>query len=88
MTFTLDSVEAIGLVATVILVASMCFNTKTFIGTLLMRFLNLVCSVVWIIYVCAHTPGLLSTLVSNILLTIINLYFLIIAVKNKDNFGK
>lgn len=88
MTFNLDRVEVIGLVATAILIASMCFNTKTFTGTLLMRVLNLVCSVIWIIYACAHTPGLLSTLVSNVLLTFINLYFLIIAVKNKDKFGK
>lgn len=86
MSFTFDGIEAIGLVATALLIASMCFNTKTFKGTLWLRILNMLCSVVWIVYACCK--GLLATLVSNTLLTFINLYFLIIAVKNKENFGK
>lgn len=84
--FTFNAVEAIGLVATVLLVVSLCFNTKTFKGTLFMRILNLTCSAVWIVYGILN--GLLATFVSNILCVLINLYYLILAVKNKDTFGK
>ena len=48
--FTFNAYEAVGLVATVLLVISLCFNTKTFKGTLCMRVLNLLCSGVWIVY--------------------------------------
>lgn len=84
--FTFNAYEAVGLVATVLLVISLCFNTKTFKGTLCMRVLNLLCSGVWIVY--GVLLGLLATFVSNILCVLINLYFLILAVKNRDSFGK
>ena len=84
--FTFNAYEAVGLVATVLLVISLCFNTKTFKGTLCMRVLNLLCSGVWIVY--GVLLGLLATFVSNILCVLINLYYLILAVKNKDSFGK
>lgn len=84
--FTFNAYEAVGLVATVLLVISLCFNTKTFKGTLCMRVLNLLCSAVWIVY--GVLLGLLATFVSNILCVLINLYYLILAVKNRDSFGK
>ena len=84
--FTFNAYEAVGLVATVLLVISLCFNTKTFKGTLCMRVLNLLCSCVWIVY--GVLLGLLATFVSNILCVLINLYYLILAVKNRDSFGK
>lgn len=84
--FTFNAYEAVGLVATVLLVISLCFNTKTFKGTLCMRVLNLLCSGVWIVY--GVLLGLLATFVSNILCVLINLYYLILAVKNRDSFGK
>ena len=81
-------VESIGLVATSLLIISMCFNTKSYKGTLLMRILNLSCSFVWIVYALLKSPILISTLISNTLLVFINLYFLIIAVKNKEKFSR
>lgn len=84
--FTFNAYEAVGLVATVLLVISLCFNTKTFKGTLCMRALNLLCSGVWLVY--GVLLGLLATFVSNILCVLINLYYLILAVKNRDSFGK
>ena len=84
--FTFNAYEAVGLVATVLLVISLCFNTKTFKGTLCMRVLNLLCRGVWIVY--GVLLGLLATFVSNILCVLINLYYLILAVKNRDSFGK
>ena len=84
--FTFNAYEAVGLVATVLLVISLFFNTKTFKGTLCMRVLNLLCSGVWIVY--GVLLGLLATFVSNILCVLINLYYLILAVKNRDSFGK
>ena len=84
--FTFNAYEAVGLVATVLLVISLCFNTKTFKGTLCMRVLNLLCSGVWLVY--GVLLGLLATFVSNILCVLINLYYLILAVKNRDSFGK
>lgn len=84
--FTFNAYEAVGLVATVLLVISLCFNTKTFKGTLCMRVLNLLCSGVWIVY--GVLLGLLATFVSNSLCVLINLYYLILAVKNRDSFGK
>ena len=84
--FTFNAYEAVGLVATVLLVISLCFNTKTFKGTLCMRVLNLLCSGVWVVY--GVLLGLLATFVSNILCVLINLYYLILAVKNRDSFGK
>ena len=84
--FTFNAYAAVGLVATVLLVISLCFNTKTFKGTLCMRVLNLLCSGVWIVY--GVLLGLLATFVSNILCVLINLYYLILAVKNRDSFGK
>ena len=84
--FTFNAYEAVGLVATVLLVISLCFNTKTFKGTLCMRVLNLLCSGVWIVY--GVLLGLPATFVSNILCVLINLYYLILAVKNRDSFGK
>lgn len=84
--FTFNAYEAVGLVATVLLVISLCFNTKTFKGTFCMRVLNLLCSGVWLVY--GVLLGLLATFVSNILCVLINLYYLILAVKNRDSFGK
>ena len=84
--FTFNAYEAVGLVATVLLVISLCFNTKTFKGTLCMRVLNLLCSGVWIVY--GVLLGLLATFVSNILCVLINLYYLLLAVQNRDSFGK
>lgn len=45
-----DNYEIIGLIASIMVVASMVFKTTTFRGTILMRVLNLVGSVFFIVY--------------------------------------
>lgn len=77
-------IEIIGIIATIIIVISMCFNTTTIKGNYLMRILNIIGSLVFVIY------GLIlpaySTALLNGILVFINAYrLLMLIVKQKNN---
>lgn len=68
-------VEIIGIVATLFVIASMCFKTTSIKGSIIMRSLNIVGSVIFVFYgfwLPAYSTGIL-----NIILVIINCYHLI-----------
>ena len=73
-------IEIIGIVATLIIVASMSVNTKTLKGSIWMRITNIVGSVVFVVY------GILlpawSTAILNCVLVGVNIFHLILLLKS------
>lgn len=78
-------IESIGIVATLLILVSMLFKTTTIKGSILMRTLNIAGSLVFVIYGCL-LPAV-STAILNGALIIVNVYHLIILIKEnqKDN---
>lgn len=77
-------IEIIGIIATIIIVIAMCFNTTTIKGNYLMQILNIIGSLVFVIY------GLIlpaySTALLNGILVFVNAYrLLMLIVKQKNN---
>lgn len=68
-------VEAIGMVASILIVCSMVFKTTTFKGTMLMRIINMLGSVFFIIY--GFVLPAYATGVANICVFIINVYYIV-----------
>ena len=71
----MNIIEVIGIVATVFILVSMCFPTKSFWGRFYLRLLNLIGSITFVIY-GALLPAI-STAILNGCLIIINGYYLI-----------
>ncbi len=72
--------EAIGIVATLMILASMLFPTLSYKGSVCMRSLNLVGSAVFVVY--GSILPAISTAVLNGALIIVNTYHLIMLIKN------
>lgn len=76
-------VALIGLLASVIVLVSMCFNTKTRKGTFMMRLINLVGSILSTIYGLALGTSGIGVVLLNGVLIFINLFYLV--KKDKDS---
>ena len=74
-------IEIVGIVATVLIFAGMCFKTSTFKSTLILRLLNIVGSAIFVVY-GALLPAI-STAVLNGLLVIVNTIHLVLLIKNR-----
>ena len=73
-------IEIIGIVATLLILVSMCFKTQTYKGTFWMRVINIIGSIVFVVY-GVLLPAI-STAILNGALIIVNLYHIIILVKS------
>ena len=80
------AVEIIGIVATVIILVSMAFNTTTLKGDIIMRVTNLVGSLIFAVY--GILLPAISTAVLNSALVFVNIYHLIILTKEKKKQDK
>ena len=76
-------VALIGLLASVVVLVSMCFNTKTRKGTFMMRIINLVGSILSTIYGLALGTSGIGVVLLNGVLIFINLFYLV--KKDKDS---
>ena len=82
-TLLTDPVTLLGLLASIIVLVSMCFNTRTRRGELLMRSVNLVVSIVSVVYgVLIGVPGSGMVLLNGVLV-FVNLYYLVLTLKHK-----
>ena len=76
------NIELLGIFATVLLVLSMAWCTRSRKGTIIMRIINFISCILFILY------GLLlsawSTMLSNICICIIDIVWVIKAIKYKD----
>lgn len=70
-------VALIGLLASVVVLVSMCFNTKTRKGTFMMRLINLVGSILSTIYGLALGTSGIGVVLLNGVLIFINLFYLV-----------
>ena len=75
----------VGLVASLIVLVSMCFDTSTRKGDLLLRSWNLVGSVLSVIYGIILGPDGFGMILLNGILVFVNLYYLIKLWKEKTN---
>lgn len=73
-------VEAIGIVATLFILVSMCFKTLSYKGSFYMRLLNIIGSVIFVVY------GILlpawSTAILNGILIFVNIYNFVILIRD------
>ena len=69
-------VALIGLLASVVVLVSMCFNTKTRKGTFMMRIINLVGSILSTIYGLALGTSGIGVVLLNGVLIFVNLFYL------------
>ena len=74
-------IEAVGISASVMILISMLFKTTSVKGSIVMRALNIVGSVIFTIYGCI-LPAI-STAVLNAALVIVNVYHLILLLKEQ-----
>lgn len=73
-----DPASMIGLIASIITLVSMCFNTRTRNGELLMRSVNLIASVLSVAYGIMLGPSLgAGVILLNGVLVFVNAYYLI-----------
>ena len=82
-TLLTDPVSIIGLVASIIVLVSMCFNPSTKKGNILMRSVNLIGSIVSVIYGILLGPLGAGMIRLNGVLVFVNLYYLIVTLKHK-----
>lgn len=80
-TLLTDTVSQIGLLASIIVLVSMCFNTRTRRGELWMRSVNLVGSIVSVVYGLLLGPLGAGMILLNGVLVFVNLIYLIKVVK-------
>lgn len=78
-----DSTALLGLLASIIVLISMCFNTLTQRGELWMRILNLVGSVVSVVYGLLLGPEGFGMILLNGILVFVNLYYISRYVRKK-----
>ncbi len=72
-----DPAALIGLLASLIVLVSMCFNTRTEKGELWMRLLNFIGSIISVIYGVILGPAGFGTVLLNGTLVFVNLFYLI-----------
>ena len=77
-----DPAALLGLLASLIVLVSMCFNTRTKRGERLMRSLNLLGSIMSVIYGIVLGPAGFGMILLNGTLVFVNLFYLIKADKN------
>lgn len=75
-TLLTDPVAIVGLLASIIVLVSMCFNTRTQRGEFLMRVLNFIGSVISVIYGIVLGPTGFGVIILNGPLVFINLIYL------------
>lgn len=80
-----DPVALIGLLASIIVLVSMCFNARTVRGEFLMRIVNLVGSVVSVIYGILLGPLGAGMILLNGTLVFVNLYYIVKSLRIKEN---
>lgn len=78
-----NPVSIIGLVASIIVLVSMCFNPSTKRGNIMMRSVNLVGSIVSVIYGVLLGPLGAGMILLNGVLVFVNAYYLIVTLKHK-----
>lgn len=76
-----NPVAIIGLIASIVVLVSMCFNPSTKKGNLLMRGVNLVGSIISVVYGLLLGPLGAGMILLNGVLVFVNLIYLIKAVK-------
>ena len=74
-------IEAVGIIATIFILISMCFKTVSFRGSVLMRCLNIFGCIVFVVY-GALLPAI-STAVLNGALVIVNTVHLVILIRDQ-----
>lgn len=73
-----DPTSLLGLIASVIVLVSMCFNTRSKTGEMLMRSINLIGSIVSVVYGVMLGPSLgAGVILLNGVLVLVNGYYLI-----------
>lgn len=75
-------IEIIGIIATILLVMSMAYNSKNRKTILVMRSLNAISSLLFIIY--SIVLFAYSTILSNLIILLIDIYYILKTYKNKD----
>lgn len=78
-----DIISLLGLIASILTLVSLCFNSKATVGSILMRIFNLLGNIIYVIYSCLLGPSGFGMLVLNIVLIFINIYYLIKNIKEK-----
>ena len=78
-----NPVSIIGLVASIIVLVSMCFNPSTKRGNIMMRSVNLIGSIVSVIYGVLLGPLGAGMILLNGVLVFVNAYYLIVTLKHK-----
>lgn len=71
--------EIIGIVASIFIFLSLCFKTRTFKGSMLLRILNSLGCIVFIVYGCLLPAW--STAIANGLCLILNCIYIIVEVR-------
>ena len=77
ITLVTDPAALLGLLASIVVLISMCFNTRTHRGEKLMRSLNFVGSILSVIYGIILGPAGFGMIILNGTLTFVNLFYLI-----------
>ena len=80
-----DPVALIGLLASIIVLVSMCFNARTVRGEFLMRIVNLIGSIVSVIYGVLLGPLGAGMILLNGTLVFVNLIYIIKSLRNKSS---
>ena len=78
-----NPVSIIGLVASIIVLVSMCFNPSTKRGNIMMRSVNLIGSIVSVIYGVLLGPLGAGMILLNGVLVFVNAYYLTVTLKHK-----
>lgn len=76
ITLVTDPAALLGLLASIVVLVSMCFNTRTRRGERLMRSLNFVGSILSVIYGIILGPAGFGMIILNGTLTFVNLFYL------------
>lgn len=78
-------IEFVGILASILIVFSLIFKTRTFMGTLALRILNLLGSGVFVVYGCLLPAW--STAIANGCCVIIDIVFIIYEIRKHRNEG-
>lgn len=77
----MNVIEILGVIASILILISMCFNSSSYIGSLLMRIFNLIGSIILTVY--GSLIQAFSVVFLNGILVLVNIYYLInLIVKN------
>ena len=85
VSLTTDPIALIGLLASIVVLVSMCFNTRSRRGELLMRSINLFGSILSVVYGLLLGPLGEGMILLNGVLVFVNAFYLIKSVKTKDS---